>query len=80
MFKYDLCYCSVLRLIQYCVLGEYVVSASADSFINVTKLVSIISATPRKVIFKLPRNQQVMGMPRLVFIFISGMSPLYDYN
>lgn len=32
---------------------------------------------PSKVIFKLQRNQQVMGMPRLVFVFLSGLSIVY---
>uniref|UniRef100_A0A1B6I1X8 Carboxypeptidase regulatory-like domain-containing protein n=2 Tax=Homalodisca liturata TaxID=320908 RepID=A0A1B6I1X8_9HEMI len=53
--------------------GEYTVHAEAEGYNSVTKLVSVMSHAASKVVFKLTRDQQVMGLPRLVFIFLAGM-------
>uniref|UniRef100_A0A1B6LU96 Peptidase M14 domain-containing protein n=1 Tax=Graphocephala atropunctata TaxID=36148 RepID=A0A1B6LU96_9HEMI len=53
--------------------GEYIVYAEAKGYNSVTKLVSVMDRASSKVVFKLSRDQQVMGLPRLVFIFLSGM-------
>ncbi|XP_054259827.1 carboxypeptidase D-like [Macrosteles quadrilineatus] len=53
--------------------GEYVVNATTEGFNLVTKLVRVVHQKAQKVVFRLSKDQSVMGLPRLVFIFLSGV-------
>lgn len=53
--------------------GSHNVTATAPGYIGQTKLVSMSDMKkPSMVIFKLIRNDNIMGMPRLVFIMMTG--------
>ncbi|XP_020298927.1 carboxypeptidase D-like [Pseudomyrmex gracilis] len=54
--------------------GSHNITATALGYHNVTKLISTSSsdATNVRLMFKLIRDDNVMGMPRLVFIMVTG--------
>lgn len=54
--------------------GSHNITATALGYHNVTKLISTSSfdASNVKLMFKLTRDDSVMGMPRLVFIMVTG--------
>ena len=60
--------CNNVRIVT----GEHTVSVHAPGYSSAVKLVTITSLTPHHIVFRLVKDERVMGLPRLVFIVLSG--------
>ncbi|CAG2058637.1 unnamed protein product [Timema podura] len=57
--------------------GDHIVTVSSPFHLTTTKLIQVIPGDKAtQVIFKLVRDETILGMPRLVFIILSGSSLL----
>lgn len=52
--------------------GEHAATVTAPGFIKMVKLLQIGIGSPFKVIFTLQKDERVFGLPRIVFIMITG--------
>ena len=52
--------------------GEYTVTITAYGYLPSTKLVHVTGNQSAPIMFRLARNENVMGMPRMVFIMLAG--------
>lgn len=54
--------------------GKYTVQVSARGFDDDVKYVDVneLNVYPKLVLFTLSRNRDIMGLPRLVFVFLTG--------
>lgn len=53
--------------------GEHTVSVHAPGYSSAVKLVTISSMSPHQIVFRLVKDERVMGLPRLVFVVLSGV-------
>lgn len=54
------------------VLGEYTATVSAKGYSSSTKLVKIVNNKPEQIIFDIVKLESVIGLPRFVFILLTG--------
>lgn len=52
--------------------GSHTVTVSAPGYLPTTKLVHVTDRHSAPVMFRLSRDETVMGLPRLVFIMLAG--------
>ncbi|XP_034236718.1 carboxypeptidase D-like [Thrips palmi] len=53
--------------------GVHTVTVEADGYLPLTKLVTVPAPQLLKVMFRLTKDESVMGLPRLVFIMFAGL-------
>lgn len=53
-------------------VGEHSVTVEAEGYLPTTRLVTISAPQFARVMFRLTKDESVMGMPRLVFIMFAG--------
>jgi hypothetical protein len=52
--------------------GDHTVTVSAPGYLPTTKLVHITDKHSAPIMFRLTRDETVMGLPRMVFIMLAG--------
>lgn len=52
--------------------GDHTVTVSAPGYLPTTKLVHITDKQTGPIMFRLARDETVMGLPRMVFIMLAG--------
>lgn len=53
-------------------LGHHTVTVSAPGYLPTTKLVHVTDRHSAPVMFRLSRDETVIGLPRIVFIMLAG--------
>jgi len=53
-------------------VGDHTVTVSAPGYLPTTKLVHVTDRHSAPVMFRLSRDETVMGLPRMVFIMLAG--------
>jgi hypothetical protein len=53
-------------------LGDHTVTVSASGYLPTTKLVHVTDKHSAPIMFRLTRDETVMGLPRMVFIMLAG--------
>lgn len=53
-------------------LGDHTVTVSASGYLPATKLVHVTDKHSAPIMFRLTRDETVMGLPRMVFIMLAG--------
>jgi hypothetical protein len=53
-------------------LGDHTVTVSASGYLPTTKLVHVTDKHSAPIMFRLTRDETVIGLPRMVFIMLAG--------
>jgi hypothetical protein len=52
--------------------GDHTVTVSASGYLPTTKLVHVTDKQSAPIMFRLARDETVIGLPRMVFIMLAG--------
>ena len=61
-------------------VGDHTVTVSAPGYLPTTKLVHVTDRHSAPVMFRLSRDETVMGLPRMVFIMLAGKCRIKHCN